>query len=519
MKLFSYRNRLYFVFAAQLAIFSTYSLGYGLKLGYGLITFALLVSIKRKFFHDVLAIVLGVWAALYSPIADMYGHPNLNVMLALMYTNAGEAKEFISALPWQHWFNAGCLILFSILVIQFREKRTVRPSRIIPALALLFGVALPFGIKTIQAGVVDLTKIHYVPARFVIDAYDSYTEITRDQAFYDEAKGAPTDFKPQLVGKPVNTVLVVIGESVRRDRMSAYGFEHPTTPFMAKAAGTLYTDYISAGPSTVLSLTHSLFRLNQGGNTFKFGQYVMDGEIEYNNSVVNLVKKAGYITYWISNQRFYGQHDAPFSAAAQQTDRYFFTKLGDEGDSTVLDSALNMPVLNAIDADGPKVIFVHLNGSHPRACERTAGHYDDFYHSDEVSCYLQSLKNTDRQLQLFMNALKSTGKTWAMLYTADHGLMAFNAGLNERYAHGDRFKSDYDVPLFTATSDDTEHRTDDTPLTGFQLLTLVASLANITEPTLPALCGTSCSEQRKVIRSNGQYRNYAELTAQNESGE
>lgn len=514
MRLFSTQNRVYFCIALQLALFSNYALGYGLKLGYALLTFLLLISIKSRVLHHILVLLLAITGALYYPIADMYGHPNLNSMLALQYTNAEEAKEFIGSMPWQYWFNAVVIVLLGLLAIAHRKRLTVRPSRVIPFTLFILAVGVPFGIKSIQAGVVDISKIHYPPVRFVVDAYDSYAEITRDQAFYDEVKSYPTDFEPTIDGEPVNTVLVVIGESVRRDRMSAYGFTYPTTPYMDKAAGTLYTDYIAAGPSTVLSLTHSLFRLNTDGNTFKFGEYVMNGEIEYNNSVVNLVKAAGYSTYWISNQRFFGEHDAPFSAAAQQADRYHFTKRGNEGDKTILDTALNMPVLTAIEMNGPKVIFVHLNGSHPQACERTAGLYEEFYRSVELSCYLQSIKNTDSQLHLFTNALKSTQKSWALLYTADHGLMAFDDGLRERYAHGDRYKSDYDVPLFIATSSDTAHNVDNTPLTGFQFLPLVARLANIKERSLAPLCDVTatCSADRQIIRSNGRYSSYSDLT-------
>ncbi|MCN7438821.1 sulfatase-like hydrolase/transferase, partial [Escherichia coli] len=100
-----------------------------------------------------------------------------------------------------------------------------------------------------------------------------------------------------LPGTPLyDTIVIVTGESVRRDYMSVYGYPVPTTPWLNTAPGLFIDGYTSAAASTVPSLNRTLI-------------YDYEQNPDSGNNVVALAAKAGYSTWWISNQGKLGEHD------------------------------------------------------------------------------------------------------------------------------------------------------------------------------------------------------------------
>ena len=69
----------------------------------------------------------------------------------------------------------------------------------------------------------------------------------------------------------------------------------------------------------------------------------------------------------------------------------------------------------------PKLIVIHMQGSHPYACDRTENKYDEFILSEEISCYNKSIKNTDSFLKEIYNNLEKTEKPFSLVYFSDHG--------------------------------------------------------------------------------------------------
>ena len=81
--------------------------------------------------------------------------------------------------------------------------------------------------------------------------------------------------------------------------MHAFGFElHPNTPWMSSRNGLFFDNYISASGSTTLSLTNAL-AVREGNVT------------NLSDNLVALANKAGFHTYWISNQHMKGIYDSP----------------------------------------------------------------------------------------------------------------------------------------------------------------------------------------------------------------
>lgn len=85
-------------------------------------------------------------------------------------------------------------------------------------------------------------------------------------------------------------------------------------------------------------------------------------------------------------------------------------------------------------------------GSHTPFCTRTEGQYDYFYQNQKFSCYVQSIKNTDKLLSEIYSDLSETQSKWSMMYFSDHAL-SLTYDRNE-LAHSDKYKQNYEVPFF-----------------------------------------------------------------------
>ena len=112
-----------------------------------------------------------------------------------------------------------------------------------------------------------------------------------------------------------NTVVVVIGESETRTLMNAYNPDHvPNTPWLtamkANPDFTLFTNAYSSVWYTVPVLEHALTESNFYNNK-PFNESI---------SIIDMAKKAGYKTYWFSNQGSVGVADTPITLVANTAD-------------------------------------------------------------------------------------------------------------------------------------------------------------------------------------------------------
>ena len=107
----------------------------------------------------------------------------------------------------------------------------------------------------------------------------------------------------------------------------------------------------------------------------------------------------------------------------------------------------------------PQLIVLHLMGSHPQACDRTQGKYQEFVQSKETSCYLYTVTQTDELLKQLYGQLQNSGQSFSLVYFSDHGLAFKERGKEVQYlAHDDGFQQNFQVPFMVLSSDDKAHR-------------------------------------------------------------
>lgn len=194
----------------------------------------------------------------------------------------------------------------------------------------------------------------------VISAYQEINSIHEEMKKYIGSNN--NNIRVSRLNEDDNTeiFLVVIGESVRKDYLSVYGYPLNTTPFLNTANGIFIDGLVAAGPNTEQSLTRTLFKA-----------YPEKNKIDWEINFVSLAKKSEYETYWVSNQGTSEYGDNIFSALAGTTDKSKFLKKGPYYTSFNDDDHM-LPIVSEIinKNSNKKVVFVHMMGSHEPICSQ-----------------------------------------------------------------------------------------------------------------------------------------------------
>ena len=457
-----------------LALLINISLGYELHVLDAVGFFCFLCLLKRlswRAFKYIL-IVSSLVAACYFPFGRTYGAPNFNSILSLYSSNPGEAGEILRVFPlWYYLVSLG-ILGFALLLLK-------RPVRLFPRwsghhsslLTVFLVISLVVPLKVFYTeGTFSLLNASYPVFRFVKDiTLINMTVNAEHQRMQDLA--TLQDNWHVIAVKPAHQVyVVVIGESVRRDAMGAFGGQWDNTPFVSHVNGVLFQNYLSAASSTQQSLGLTLTLVGK------------DEQPQYQNNIVTLAKRAGFHTYWFSNQGQLGNYDTAIASIAKRADNVHFLKNGNFFSQDTQDMDLLKFTNDALseNSEAPKLIVYHLMGSHPKACERTHHQYATFVNNEEVSCYLHSITQTDSFLASLHQQLQNSGKDFSMIYFSDHGLAFNERGSQSEYlSHNDQYQQNYQVPMFITSSGDTHQRVIKTVRSANDFMSLFAEWSGI----------------------------------------
>lgn len=460
---------LWFLLPLVIAIIANKALGYAFKPRSVLFIYCIILLLSLN--SILLKVVLIPWSclvALYLPVGIIYGNPSIGILASAAETNLMESIEFIKSIPIQLFFISILFVL--IIYLHYRLNRRfcyIKKSnkQIYAVVAIL---PLTFIGHNWDANAYEIDFGGLSPLAFYQSAYSSYVDYSNEI----ESLKISLQKRPswQVISKKFKyqTYIVIIGESMRRDYMSAYGYPLDTTPFLRTTPGTLIDGYISAAPNTFTSLSRSL------GLT-------ENGQLNPADTFITLAEAAGIKTFWLSNQGYLGPLDSPISHIAVRSDSIYFTK--HEYNSANVDDFILLDQLKQILAaktDHPRLIVMHIMGSHPNFCERLAGEKPSFNLINEnISCYLSSLKRTDRFIKETHDIVKSTQSPFSIVYFSDHGLRHYGNKSELDLRHGENYQSDYDVPLVKISSDDTEHKIIKTQKSAFHFMNMFAQWTGI----------------------------------------
>lgn len=337
---------------------------------------ALLFPKKIKLVAGVIGIVLWLSSVVALAYFVVYGHQiSQSVMFVMFETNTNEAGEFL-----KQYFSfkvLGVILAYTLVAIflwtRLKPVTLPKSGRVgvsLLILVILFGV--PYYNKGIKqdrpmssiASYVNSKLAYAAPWQFVSGYFLYKNQLANmEELIRDNSKIPPLENFIDANGNTPRTFVLVIGESTSRDRMSLYGYSRPTTPELDELAKdypanlSVFNDVVTSRPYTIEALQQIL-------------TFATQTEPELFNSrpsIMNMMKQAGFKTFWITNQQTMTERNTLLTAFSRQTDKQYYLNNDMAQSSRIYDDVVFSPFKEALaDPAEKKFIVVHLLGTHMR---------------------------------------------------------------------------------------------------------------------------------------------------------
>ncbi|WP_031523360.1 phosphoethanolamine transferase CptA [Siccibacter colletis] len=403
----------------------------------------LLFAGKTRLIAGIIGVVL--WAVSICALAYyvIYGQEfSQSVLFVMFESNAGEAGEYFS----QYFSMKLLLILLAytagaiLLWTRLRPVTLSAPWRYgISALVLVGLIVYPLAC--------DLLIKHRTPAKAVssltsrmepaapwqmIIGYTQYrTQLNSLQGILDKNRELPplANLKDSSGDAP-RTLVLVIGESTQRGRMSLYGYSRDTTPELKALRDsdpnlTVFNNVVTSRPYTIEILQQALTFANEQHPDLYLTK----------PSLMNMMKQAGYKTFWITNQQTMTGRNTMLTVFSKQTDVQHYMNQQRTQSAREYDTNVLAPFKAVLADPAPKkFIIVHLLGTHlkykfrypenwgkfdgqkdgvpPGLSEEQREAYNDY---DNANLF------NDHVVATLFRDFKATDPNGFMLYFSDHG--------------------------------------------------------------------------------------------------
>lgn len=353
-------------------------------------------------------------------------------ILSIYQTNWQEALEYVNTFISYPLFVIGLLLLFCQLFFLYHNFRKLSvkypPCKkhnitLILALLLLTELAL-FFIHTPDNFMLRTLKQTNSTIQIYKEYYKKYKNSRNNilQSNIDATKENPTP----------GTYILIIGESETRNHMGAYGYQRNTTPWLTQEVQKnpyfiLFSHSYSCDSGTVSVLSKALTETNNYNNI----------PLQEAVSIIDVAKRAGFETIWVSNQMRYGPHDSPTTVMVENTDKQIWLNHDTGGVLTRSDHYDEdlLPKLRQLDPapEAGRLVIVHLMGCHAAYKDRYPYQFNKFTDSTGIKAlsgikdlqlyneYDNAVLHNDYILQeLFALGQKELNAT-AIIYMSDHG--------------------------------------------------------------------------------------------------
>ncbi|MDR2507345.1 MAG: phosphoethanolamine transferase CptA [Candidatus Accumulibacter sp.] len=243
----------------------------------------------------------------------------------------------------------------------------------------------------------------------------------------------PLENLVDINGDTPRTLILVIGESTTSRRMSLYGYPRKTTPHLdaLKERGELivFNDVITSRPFTIEALQQAL----------SFADQEEPRRFLTEPNLMNLMKQAGYKSFWITNQQTMSHRNTLLTMFSLQADKAVHMNQQRRQNTRQYDEIVFEPFADALKDSAPKkFIVLHLLGTHSNYAYRYPEKYERFTRRTHVPPVL-----TDRQTEIYnsydnailyndfvvsslIESFRQTRERGFLLYFSDHGEEVFD---------------------------------------------------------------------------------------------
>ena len=290
-----------------------------------------------------------------------------SIALNILATNPAEASSFIEHLNYKVFLlPLAALVGFSLLTYVAVHRWGQSEGTPLRRVFLLSGMllAIPIFIFVIRPVQRDMkSALFLTPVERIYQGTTKCIEDSRELAKYiAEVRHCDVGAIERTKDMKGITVVLILGESTRRDYMHCYGYPLPNTPKLDSLSKTgdlvLFSDAVSSAGWTAGSISQSMTFFTREGSDKEWYEYP---------ALPLVLSRAGYYTYWVSNQEKLGTGVQPVPTLATTADSTRFVRARTSGDWDVpMDSEVLPLLFDKSNAPEGKDLFeiVHLIGTH-----------------------------------------------------------------------------------------------------------------------------------------------------------
>ena len=433
----------------------------------GMTTVGLLYTLSKKYNTSsflkyllvIVSFILFLNLSFQAGLRDIFGvaQDEMMIMKAILGTDMQESYEFL--LQYRHFLTKHILILiFSFCVFYCMALRESKADIVVIGKFTLVAWILLFLVGHLEKSIRRGSPFVYFP-HFYTEWKAELTEVNKlNELLKDNINHkSMSDIKYIGQGKK-NTVVWVIGESSTKYNWSLYGYDRQTTPLLDSIQDELlvFDNINAAAPTTVPAFERMLTPAT-----------IKKPELwKKEPNIIQIAKKAGYHTYWISNHTT-DAHSGITYIFAKHADENYMTNRGKARGEGSYDASV-LPAYKKALADpyDKKLILVHLLGSHPAYNFRYPKEYAKFTETfDDKTAKELSDKGIDKWaigfrnlydnsilygdyirytlLKLLQNSKDAKHSSW--LYHPDHGEDVCHH--NNFSGHNKNVKEQWEIPM------------------------------------------------------------------------
>ncbi|MBD9443200.1 phosphoethanolamine transferase CptA [Pseudomonas sp. PDM04] len=396
----------------------------------------------------VMAAVIGVvlWACSMASLGYFFIYQqefSQSVIFIMFESNVAEAGEYMT--QYFAWWMVPAFLAHTLfayfLWTRLRPVYLPRGRALVAATAIVVAVVgYPLIKQTLRTGSLAdgfekfETRIEpAVPWQMAV-AYHRYLDtLAGMQDMLTSASQVPPlrNLKDSTANQPA-TLVLVIGESTNRQRMSLYGYPRQTTPELDKLKDQLavFDNVITPRPYTIEALQQVLTFADEENPDLYLST----------PSLVRMMKQAGYKTFWITNQQTMTKRNTMLTTFSEQADEQVYLNNNRNQNAAQYDGDVIEPFNKALaDAAPRKLIVVHLLGTHMSYQYRYPSNFDKFQDRNGVPAgvrddQLPTYNSYDNAVLYNDFVVSSLIKDYAksdpngfLLYLSDHGEDVFDS--------------------------------------------------------------------------------------------
>ncbi|MBM3391272.1 MAG: phosphoethanolamine transferase CptA [Betaproteobacteria bacterium] len=368
-----------------------------------------------------------------------------SVLFILFDSNPAEASEYIG--NYFAWWMVPALLAYSAgawwLWRRLRPLTMPRRAAWSLALAILALIALPgtyrilYKNKGLDANTFSRALANSlepaVPWQFAVGYFKYEQQLTKMHDLLERNRRLPpvANLADAHAGQPA-TLVLAIGESTSRLHMSLYGYGRQTSPRLEAMRDrlTVFNRVVASRPYTIETLQQALTFADQEHPDLYLTR----------PSLMNIMKQAGYKTYWVTNQQTLTMRNTMLTNFSEQADEQVYLNHSRSQNSYRYDGNVLDPFSRILtDKAERKFIVVHLLGTHMIYEYRYPPEFNVFkdrsglpeWVTDRqlplINHYDNAVRYNDHVLASLIERLDSLGGKSMLLYFSDHGEDVFDS--------------------------------------------------------------------------------------------